>query len=79
MERQTPIRLDDFTVRKRAGSETGAPPEGRDHSDARANYRLLRKLGKRFGIVGKEMDEAENEVYDASHENLPGGADAGVL
>jgi hypothetical protein len=39
----------------------------------------LRKLGAKFGIAEKEMDGAENEVHDASHENSPVGADAGIL
>jgi hypothetical protein len=39
----------------------------------------LRKLGEKFGIAEKEMDEAENDVYAARHENSPVGAAAGIL
>ena len=39
----------------------------------------FRKRGEKFGIVEKEMVEAENEVYDPRPANPPGGAAAGLL
>lgn len=39
----------------------------------------LRKLGEKFGIAEKAIDEVENEVQAASHENSPAGKDAGIL
>jgi hypothetical protein len=32
-----------------------------------------------FGIAEKELEAAENEVYDVSNENSSVGADAGIL
>ena len=42
-------------------------------------YGHLRKLGEKFGIVEKAMDEAEHEIYDTRNENLPDGSDAWIL
>lgn len=39
----------------------------------------LRKPGETFGMAEKEVEAAENEVYDTTNENSPVGADAGIL
>lgn len=39
----------------------------------------LWKLGKKFGIVEKAMDEAEDDGYDARHENSPVGSDRELI
>jgi hypothetical protein len=33
----------------------------------RQSYGHLRKLGEKFGIAEKELDEAENDVYDTNN------------
>jgi hypothetical protein len=35
-------------------------------------------MGEMLRIAEKAMDEVENEVYDASNEDLPGGSDVGI-
>ena len=47
------------------------PETGRSEKDSKGH---LRKLGKKFGIVEKEVDKAENDVYDTRHENFPVGS-----
>jgi sugar (pentulose or hexulose) kinase len=46
---------------------------------ARKHYGHLRKLGEKFGIAEKEVEESEYDVCDASNENLPGGADVRIF
>ena len=44
-----------------------------------ASLGQLRKLGKKSGIAEKEMDEAENDVYDTGNEDSPLGTGGGIL
>jgi len=40
--------------------------------------RHLRTVGEKFGIAKKELEAAENDVYDTRHEKLPAGVAAGI-
>ena len=60
----------------RRPSRVVRPETGRSEKDSKGH---LRKLGEKFGIVEQAMDEAAHDVDAASHENLPIGADAGIL
>jgi len=44
-----------------------------------SHYQELTCLRLRLGIAENELDAAENDVYDASHENLPVGSDAWIF